>query len=78
MLAAKSAGLESCLIEGFDEDRVRKLLKIPRPMRVALIVCVGYALEGYQEPAAVQLPLEAKLSLNSFSNKARLIDKTRQ
>jgi len=42
LLAAHSAGLATCLMEWFDERRVKKTLQIPRQCAVPLIVAVGY------------------------------------
>ncbi len=46
MLAAQAAGLATCPMEGFDEIRVRRALKIPSRFIVCLVVPVGYAADG--------------------------------
>ena len=43
MLAAKAAGLASSPMEGFDERRVRQVLRIPRSQIVSLVLAIGYA-----------------------------------
>jgi nitroreductase len=43
MLAAEAAGLSTLPMEGFDEGRVRRVLRIPKSHIVAVIVAVGYA-----------------------------------
>jgi nitroreductase len=55
MLAAHAAGLATVPMEGFDEGRVKKLLKIPRDFIVPLIIPVGYATPG--EAKKSRLPL---------------------
>jgi nitroreductase len=42
MLAAQSAGLATCPIKNFDENRVKKIIKIPSRHEVLLIVATGY------------------------------------
>jgi nitroreductase len=69
MLAAESAGLSTVPMEGFDEGRVKKLLKIPRSMRVPLIIVVGYKAPDFFVPVTPRLDLSEKVSLNQFPNK---------
>jgi nitroreductase len=46
MLAAASAGLATVPMEGFDEGRIRRLLKIPRSYVIPVVIPLGYAVEG--------------------------------
>ncbi|MEE8210269.1 MAG: nitroreductase family protein, partial [bacterium] len=57
MLAAESLGVESCPMEGFEEERVKEAFDIPEGVRVVCIVSLGYATEP---PKAFpgRLPLE--------------------
>ncbi len=71
MIAAKSAGLDTSPIEGFDEERLKKLLAIPSSMTVPIILAVGYALDTATDLASVRLPLEQKLSLDLFPNRVK-------
>lgn len=41
MLAFRAAGYDSCPMEGFDEVRVAKLLKLPRDASVVMVVSAG-------------------------------------
>jgi nitroreductase len=41
MLALRAHGVDSCPMEGFDEQRVRRLLLLPRGARVPIIVAAG-------------------------------------
>jgi nitroreductase len=68
MIAAKSAGIDSSPMEGFDERRVKELLKIPSYMSVPIIVALGYLDESDTTPMSVRLPLTRKVSMNYFGN----------
>jgi nitroreductase len=57
MLAASAAGLASLPMEGFDESRVKRVLKIPRSHVVPVIVTMGYPVPG-PAPVKSRLPLE--------------------
>ncbi|MCB0323660.1 MAG: nitroreductase family protein [Bdellovibrionales bacterium] len=69
MVAAAGAGLATCPIEGFDEERLKKLLVVPRSMTIPVIIPVGYAVEGDQAPDSVRTPIIEKLSVDLFPNK---------
>jgi len=56
MLAAESVGLSTCPMSGFDEHRLKKILKIPRRFDVPLIMAVGYGADHPQERS--RLPFE--------------------
>ncbi len=44
-LCATSRGLATCILGGFDEKKLQKLLGIKE--RIRLVVVLGYAIEGY-------------------------------
>jgi nitroreductase len=46
-LQAADLGLGTCMIGWFDEKVIKQLLNIPRSTRVALLITLGYAVEGY-------------------------------
>jgi nitroreductase len=46
-LQAADLGLGTCMIGWFDEAKVKQLLKVPRSSRIALLITLGYAAEGY-------------------------------
>jgi len=46
MLAAQSAGLSTVPMEGFDELRIRTLLKLPPSIHVAIVIPIGYSATG--------------------------------
>jgi nitroreductase len=41
VLAISAQGFSTCMMEGFDESRVKKLLKLPYSTRVAMVISVG-------------------------------------
>lgn len=41
MLYARAAGYDSCPMEGFDEHRVRRILKLPRDASVSMVISIG-------------------------------------
>jgi nitroreductase len=45
VLTATSEGLGTCWVGSFDEDEVKRLLKIPENFRVVALLAVGYSLE---------------------------------
>ncbi|SCK21493.1 Nitroreductase [Variovorax sp. HW608] len=46
MLALRAAGYDSCAMEGFDEPRLKRLLKLPRAARVVMVIAAGRRAEG--------------------------------
>jgi nitroreductase len=45
MLSIASAGYHTCPMEGFDELRVKKILKLPRKAEVNMIIAIGKGTE---------------------------------
>ncbi len=68
MIAASAAGLDTCPMEGFDELRLKRLLKIPSYMTVPVIIPVGTAAVR-ADKQSIRLPLADKLSFNLFDNR---------
>lgn len=48
-LAAVSHGLGTCMMEGYDVRRTRRILRIPERYGVPLMVCMGYDYEEEEE-----------------------------
>jgi nitroreductase len=46
MLALRAAGYDSCAMEGFDELRVKRLLKLPRAARIVMVIAAGRRAPG--------------------------------
>jgi len=64
MLAAEAAGLASVPMEGFDESRMRRVLRIPGSHIVTVIIAIGYP--APPPPAKTRLPLERVLHRNGW------------
>jgi nitroreductase len=58
MLAASAAGLATLPMEGFDEKRVRRVLRIPRSQIVPVVIAIGYAADTDSQLKKSRLPLE--------------------
>lgn len=65
MLAAKGMGYDSCPMDGFDFDKVAKLIKLPEDHVIAMFVAVGKATE-VANPRGGQLTLEEIVIKDSF------------
>ncbi len=65
MLAAKSLGYESCPMDGFEFDKVAKLINLPEDHVITMFVAIG---KGTQEawPRPGQLALEDVVIKNGF------------
>jgi nitroreductase len=48
-LQAADIGLGSCMLESFDEKKVKTLLAIPDSRRVALLIALGYSADSPRE-----------------------------
>lgn len=57
MLAAKAMGYDSCPMDGFDFDRVGKLIRLPEDHVIGLFVAIGKALQPAQ-PRGGQLTMD--------------------
>lgn len=64
MLAATAAGLGTCPMEGFDENRVKKMLGIPAHLLVVVVVPVGFSADAPQK--RTRLPLERIVHYNGW------------
>jgi nitroreductase len=64
MLAAESAGLATVPMEGFDGQRIQKILGLPQTLEVALVVPVGY--EDGETRGRYRLPLEHFIHWNRW------------
>ena len=46
MLAAKSAGVESCWVNFFDPDKAAEAFQLPENEEILMFLCLGFAAEG--------------------------------
>lgn len=63
-LQARAEGIGSCIIGWFDERQLKKLLSIPRPKRVELIITLGYSLSHPRDKK--RKPAEETVSYNKY------------
>jgi nitroreductase len=64
MLAAAAAGLGTCPMEGFDEGRAKRLLRIPSHLVLVMVVPVGFSADGPQK--RTRMPLEKLVHRNGW------------
>ena len=65
-LQAAELSLGTCIIGWFEEDKIKKLLKIPKDKSVGLVISVGYPVEGYPVRAKIRKPLEEIVKYNHY------------
>ena len=65
-LQATDLGLGTCMLGWFDESEVKKILKIPRAVRVALLITVGYEAENLPAHAKARKAAEVMSSWNEY------------
>lgn len=65
MLKAKSMGLDTCPIDGFDFDAVAKIINLPEDHEICYCIAVGKAIKE-PWPRGGQLPLEEVLIEDTF------------
>jgi nitroreductase len=58
VLSITASGYQTCMMEGFDERRVRKLLGLSRGHRVVMVIAIGVPREDGTWGAQYRLPLE--------------------
>ena len=63
-LAAADEGLGTCIIGWLDEKKIKRLLHIPSPKRVALLILLGYTTAIHREK--IRKPLEEITSFNLY------------
>lgn len=65
MLMAKDMGYDSCPMDGFDFDKVARLIDLPHDHIIVMMVTVGKKIQDAR-PRAGQLPLNEVLFKDSF------------
>lgn len=66
MLAAKAMGYDSCPMDGFDFDRVAKLIRLPEDHIISMFVAIGKALQPAQ-PRGGQLSMDEVVINDRFA-----------
>lgn len=67
VLEAVELGLGTCWIGSFEEEKVKKVLKIPHKLRVTVLLTVGFPAE--KPKPRPKKPLEQLIHINKFSKK---------
>ncbi len=70
MIAARGAGLDTSPMQGFDEERMRKLLAVPDRFKIPVIIAVGFPLDPTAQVESYRVPLEKKVCIDLFTNRA--------
>ncbi|MFC1553537.1 nitroreductase family protein [candidate division KSB1 bacterium] len=65
MLAARSLGLDSCPMDGFDFDKVGKLIDLPEDHIIVMFVAIGKSL-AEARPRGGKLPLDEIMISDKF------------
>ena len=60
ILGANAVGLDCSPMEGFDEDRLKRLLAIPSRIRVCAVVAIGRRLDDELPPETYRVPVTEK------------------
>lgn len=75
VLAATSHGIDTCLMEGYDDRRVKDILRIPDRYGVPLVCCLGYEYqEDENKKKSPRLELNEVFFGDTFGNKLQLED----
>lgn len=69
VLAATAAGLDTCPMEGFDEERLKALLDIPERMSIPLMIPIGHA-TSTRHGKSPRLPVERKIHQDGWEGLA--------
>lgn len=65
MLMARAMGYDSCPMDGFDFDKVAKIINLPHDHIIIMMITIGKKLQDAR-PRAGQLPLEEVLLTDGF------------
>ncbi len=63
VLAITAQGGATCMMEGFDETRLKRLLKLQSSARVVMVISVGYEAEGATWGPRARLPMKEVVHL---------------
>jgi nitroreductase len=65
-LQAAELGLGTCMINWFEEDKIKKLLQIPSGKSIGLLKSVGYSADGYPQRTKIRKPIEEIVRYNKY------------
>jgi nitroreductase len=65
-LQAAELGLGTCMLGYFDEAEIKKILHVPRAIRLALVITVGYEAENQPVHAKVRKAADGMSSRNKY------------
>jgi nitroreductase len=65
-LQAADLGLGTCMIGWFNEKKIKKLLAIPRGIRIGLLVTIGYPSEDYPIRPKVRKDVDGMAGYNRY------------
>lgn len=65
-LQAAELGLGTCMIGWFNEKKIKQILRIPRGIRIGLLITIGYAPEGYAIRPKVRKDPGQMAAFNSY------------
>ncbi|MCX4191515.1 nitroreductase family protein [Methylophaga sp. OBS1] len=68
MLMARELGYDSCPMDGFDFDKVARIINLPHDHIIVMMITIGKKLQD-AKPRAGQLPLEEVLFTDHFPGK---------
>ena len=65
-LQAAELGLGTCMIGWFEEDKIKKLLKIPSDKSIGLLISLGYAVDNYPQRTKIRKTTEEIVRYNTY------------
>jgi len=65
-LQAAELGLGTCMLGWFDEKTIKKLLNIPRKIRIGLVITLGYTEEAYPLRKKIRKDAAVMSSFNGY------------
>ncbi len=65
-LQAAELGLGTCMIGWFNQNKIKKILNIPKNRKVGLVITLGYAPEDYKQRQKIRKPYNDICGFNSY------------
>ncbi|MEM3105864.1 MAG: nitroreductase family protein, partial [Candidatus Nitrosocaldus sp.] len=70
LLTARDLGLGACFVGAYDDEKIARILELPRHVKPIGIIPIGYPAE--KPPRYERIPIEQLLHLNRYGNRVRL------